>query len=148
MEKAYTDVLKNVSEVNKQAMESVLRFNRIAVRAQGLLARQQLSAMESYLDAGTRHLDLVGKTQDPQELVKLATEINVELGERLMALAQESMDIQAQARDEVTSWIEDGMKAVQKQAEKQTEAATKVTKAASKPAPKKAATAASAAASA
>jgi phasin family protein len=145
MEQAYTDVLKNVSEVNKQAMESVLRFNRIAMRAQGLLARQQLSAMESYLDAGTRHLDLVGKTQDPQEMVKLATEINVELGERLMALAQESMDIQAQARDEVTSWIEDGMKAVQKQAEKQTESVTKVTKAAAKPAPKKAAASASAA---
>ncbi len=135
MEQAYTDVLKNVSEVNKQAIESVLRFNRIAVRAQGLMARQQLSAMESYLDAGTRHMDLVGKTQDPQELIKLATEINVELGERLMALAQESMDIQAQARDEVTTWFEDGVKAVQKQ----TETATKATKVAAKSAPKKAA---------
>lgn len=140
MEQAYTDVFKNVSEVNKQAIESVLRFNRIAVRAQGLLARHQLSAMESYLDAGTRHLDLVGKTQDPQELVKLATEINVELGEKLMALTQESMDIQSQARDEVTSWFEDSVKAVQKQAEKQSEAATTATtKAASKSAPKKAA---------
>ena len=138
MEQAYTDVLKNVSDVNKQAIESVLRFNRIAMRAQGLMARQQLSAMESYLDAGTRHLDLVGKTQDPQELVKLATEINVELGEKLMALAQESMDIQAQARDEVTSWFEDGVKSVQKQ----TETATKATKAAAKSSPKKAAAAA------
>ncbi len=133
MEQAYTDVLKNVSEVNKQAIESVLRFNRIAVRAQGLMARQQLSAMESYLDAGTRHLDLVGKTQDPQELVKLATEINVELGEKLMALAQESMDIQAQARDEVTSWFEDGVKAAQKQ----TDTVTKATKTAAKSTAKK-----------
>ncbi len=139
MEQAYTDVLKNVSEVNKQAIESVLRFNRIAVRAQGLLARQQLSAMESYLDAGTRHLDLVGKTQDPQELIKLATEINVELGEKLMSLAQESMEIQAQARDEVTSWFEDGVKAVQKQAEKQTEATAKVAKVAKSTAKKAAA---------
>ncbi len=138
MDQAYTDVLKNVSEVNKQAIESVLRFNRIAVRAQGLLARQQLSAMESYLDAGTRHLDLVGKTQDPQELIKLATEINVELGEKLMSLAQESMEIQAQARDEVTGWFEDGVKAVQKQ----TETATKATKAAAKTVSKKAAAAA------
>lgn len=144
MEQVYTDVLKNVSEVNKQAIESVLRFNRIAVRAQGLLARQQLSAMESYLDAGTRHLDLVGKTQDPQELIKMATEINVELGEKLMSLAQESMDIQAQARDEITSWFEDGVKAVQKQAEKQAETATKATKTAAKSASKKAAAAASA----
>ncbi len=143
MEQVYTDVMKNVSEVNKQAIESVLRFNRIAVRAQGLLARQQLSAMESYLDAGTRHLDLVGKTQDPQELIKMATEINVELGEKLMSLAQESMDIQAQARDEITSWFEDGVKAVQKQAEKQSDVVTKATKTA-KTASKKAAASAAA----
>ena len=139
MEQAYTDVMKNVSEVNKQAIESVLRLNRIAVRTQGLLARQQLSAMESYLEAGTRHLDLVGKTQEPQELIKLATEINVELGERLMALAQEVMDIQAQARDEFTTWFEDGVKAVQKQAEKHTETATKATRSAAKTAKKAAA---------
>lgn len=142
MDQIYSDVLKNVSEVNKQAIESVLRLNRIAVRTQGLLARQQLSAMETYLDAGTRQLDLVGKTQDPQELVKLATEINVELGEKLMAVAQEALDIQSQARDEFTSWFEDGVKAVQKQAEKTSTAPVKAAKDASKSAPAKKAAAA------
>lgn len=142
MDQIYSDVLKNVSEVNKQAIESVLRLNRIAVRTQGLLARQQLSAMETYLDAGTRQLDLVGKTQDPQELVKLATEINVELGEKLMAVAQEALDIQSQARDEFTSWFEDGVKAVQKQAEKSSTAPVKAAKDASKSAPAKKAAAA------
>lgn len=132
MEQAYTDVLKNVTEVNKQAVESVLRLNRIAVRTQGLLARQQLSAVETYLDTGTKHLDLVSKTKDPQEMIKLATEINAELGEKLLSIVQEAMNIQAQARDEFTSWFEDGVKAVQKQAEKQSAVPAKAVKSATK----------------
>jgi hypothetical protein len=36
----------------------------------------------------------------------------VELGEKLVAVAQEALEIQAQARDEVASLVEDGFKAV------------------------------------
>ncbi len=118
MEQVYNDVMKNVSDMNKTAMESILSFSRIAVRTQGLLARQQLSVVENYIAAGAKHLDLVTKTQDPQEMVKLASEINVELGEKLMAVAQESMEIGTQARDELTSMVEEGIEAAQKQAEK------------------------------
>jgi len=136
MEQVYNDVVKNVSDMNKQAMESVLRLSRIAVRTQGLLARQQLTVVENYIDAGTRHLNLVSKTQDPQEIIKLASEINVELGEKLMALAQESMDIGSQARDELTSMVEEGIQAVQTQAEKASAASVKTAKNATKTAVK------------
>ncbi len=136
MEQVYNDVVKNVSEVNKQAMESVLRFSRIAVRTQGLLARQQLSVVENYIDAGSKHLDAVTKTQDPQEIIKLMSEINVELGEKLMAVAQESLDIGAQARDELTSMVEEGIEAAQKQAEKATVSPVKAAKTATKTAKK------------
>ena len=136
MEQVYNDVVKNVSDMNKQAMESVLRLSRIAVRTQGLLARQQLSVVENYIEAGTKHMNLVSTTRDPQEIIKLASEINVELGEKLMALAQESMDIGAQARDELTSMVEDGIQEVQKQAEKVGTAQAKAAKTASKTAKK------------
>jgi hypothetical protein len=39
------------------------------------------------------------------------TEVAVELGEKLVAVAQEAMEIQAQARDEVAAMVEDGLKA-------------------------------------
>lgn len=138
MEQVYNDVVKNVSDMNKQAMESVLRLSHIAVRTQGLLARQQLTVVENYIDAGTRHLNLVSKTQDPQEIIKLASEINVELGEKLMALAQESMDIGAQARDELTTMVEDGIQVVQKKAEAAGAAQAKAAKTAAKSARKSA----------
>jgi phasin family protein len=118
MDQVYTDVIKNVAEVNKQAVESMLRLGRIAVRTQGLFASQQVAAVEDCLAAGAKYMSAVSQTQNPQELMKKQTEINVELGEKFVAASQEALDVQAQVRDELASWFEDGMKVVQEAAEK------------------------------
>ena len=118
MDQVYTDVMKNVAEVNKQAVESMLRLGRIAVRTQGLFASQQVAAVEDCLAAGAKYMSAVSQTQNPQELLKTQTEINVELGEKFVAASQEALDVQAQVRDELASWFEDGMKVVQEAAEK------------------------------
>jgi len=118
MDQVYTDAMKNVAEVNKQAVESMLRLGRIAVRTQGLFASQQVAAVEDCLAAGAKYMSAVSQTQNPQELLKKQTEINVELGEKFVAASQEALDVQAQVRDELTSWFEDGMKVVQEAAEK------------------------------
>jgi len=112
MEKVMSNVFENVTEANKQAVDAVLSFNRIAMRAQSLMARQQLAALEGYLDAGSKNWKLVTETRDPKELVSRQSELAMELGEKLVAVAQESLEIQAQARDELAAWMEDGMKAV------------------------------------
>jgi phasin family protein len=118
MDQVYTDVIKNVAEVNKQAVESMLRLGRIAVRTQGLFASQQVAAVEDCLAASAKYMSAVSQTQNPQELMKKQTEINVELGEKFVAASQEALDVQAQVRDELASWFEDGMKVVQEAAEK------------------------------
>jgi phasin family protein len=104
-------VFDNVSDAHRKAVDAVMGFNKIAVRTQGLLASQQLAALEKVLDAGSRNLQLVTETRDPRELIARQTEVAVELGETLVAVAREAMDIQAQARDEVATLVEDGMKA-------------------------------------
>ena len=111
MDKTVSNVFENVTEAHKKAVEAVMSFNKIAVRTQGLLAGQHLAAMERFFDAGSRNLQLVTETQDPKELMARQTEVAVELGEKLVAVAQEAMDIQAQARDEVATLVEDGLKA-------------------------------------
>ena len=112
MDKAVSNVFENVTEAHKKAVDALMGFNKIAVRTQSLLAGQQLAALEKLFDAGSRNLQLVTETQDPKELVARQTEVAVELGEKLVTVAQEALDIQAQARDEVTTLVEDGFKAV------------------------------------
>jgi phasin family protein len=112
MDKTINNVFGNVTEAHKKAVDALMGFNKIAVRTQGLLASQQLAAMEKLFDAGSRNLQLVTEARDPKELMSRQTEVAVELGEKLVAVAQEALEIQAQARDEVASLVEDGFKAV------------------------------------
>lgn len=111
MDKAMNNVFGNVTEAHRKAVDAVMGFNKIAVRTQSLLAGQQMAALEKMLDAGSRNLQLVTETRDPRELIARQTEVAVELGETLVAVAREALDIQAQARDEVATLVEDGFKA-------------------------------------
>lgn len=111
MDKAVSNVFENVTEAHKKAVDALMGLNKIAVRTQGLLAGQQLAALEKVFDAGSRNLQLVSETRDPRELMARQTEVAVELGETLVAVAREALDIQAQARDEVAAMVEDGLKA-------------------------------------
>ncbi len=112
MDQTVSNVFENVTEAHKKAVDALMGFNKIAVRTQSLLAGQQLAALEKVFDAGSRNLQLATETRDPKELVARQTEVAVELGEKLAAVAQEALDIQVQARDEVASLVEDGFKAV------------------------------------
>ena len=129
MDKSVSNVFENVTEAHKKAVDALVSFNKIAVRTQGLLAGQQLVAMEKLFDAGSRNLQLVTESRDPKELMERQTQVAVELGEKLVAVAQEALDIQAQARDEVTTLVEDGFQAVKVPAMVKT---TKTTKTADK----------------
>ena len=116
MEMQFNEAVAKLTAANRSAVESALRLNEIAVRAQGLLARQQVAAIETCFEAGTRQFKLVTETRDPKELVSRQTEVAVDLGEKLVAVAQESLDIQVQARDELANWIEEGFETVKAEA--------------------------------
>ena len=112
MDMPFKDSVEKLAAANRSAVESAMRLNKIAVRAQSLLARQQVAAFENCFEAGTRQMAIAGETRDPREMVARQTEVAVELGEKLVAVAQEAMDIQSQARDEIATWLEDGLKTV------------------------------------
>ncbi len=112
MEKTVSNVFENVTEAHKQAVDALMDFNKIAVRTHGLLAGQQLAALENFFDAGSKNLQLVTEGRDPKDLMAGQTEVAVQLGEKLVAVAQEALDIQTQARDEVATLVEEGLKAV------------------------------------
>ena len=112
MDKTVSNVFENVTEAHRMAVDALMGFNRIAVRTQGLLAGQQLAALENVFAAGSKNLQLVTEGRDPKDLMAGQTEVAAQLGEKLVAVAQEALDIQSQARDEVATLVEDGLNAV------------------------------------
>ena len=92
------------------------RLNKIAVRMQGLLARQQLAVFENWLETGSKNMRLAAETRDPKELMAKQAELAVEFGEKLIGVAQAALDIHAQARDELVSMVEEGWSAAESSA--------------------------------
>lgn len=117
MQHNWSNIFESVAEANQKAVAVAAELNKIATRTQGELVRKQISILESCLDAGTKHLKVVAETRDPQEFVKRETELAVEFGEKLVANAQESLEIQVQAREEMSRWFEEGLKDVRAKAE-------------------------------
>lgn len=117
MEQNWNTMLEGMAEANQKAVAAVTEFNKIATRTQGLLVRRQIAVLETCLDAGTKHLQVVVQTQDPKEAMKRHTEVVVELGEKLVAAAQEALEIQVQARDAMGRWMEDGLNTVKAEAQ-------------------------------
>ncbi len=123
-----SNTFERVTEANRTAVDAAVQLNKIAVRTQGLLARQQLAAVENWIEAGTKNIRLAAETRDPKELMAKQAEIAVELGEKLMGVAQEALDIQAQARDELVSMVEEGFNAATSAATSAAKPATKTVK--------------------
>lgn len=107
-----------MATMNEQALAAVAEFNRITTRTQSLLARKHLAALETCLETGTAQLKLVGESHDPGELMERQVQMAASFGEKIVAVAQESLEIQVEARDELARWFENGFKSVQAVAEK------------------------------
>ncbi len=117
MQQNWNTVLEGVAEAGQKAVAAAAELNKIATRTQGELMRKQILTLETCLDAGTQHLKVAADTQDPREAMKRHTELAVALGEKLVAVTQETFEIQVKARDSLARWIEDGVNAAKSQAE-------------------------------
>ena len=105
-----TDFYAKFAESNQQAMQSALKFNEIAARAQGLVMRHQMAALESCMEAGTKMT--ANSSSDPADALAKGSELGVKLGEQFSTLMRESLEIQAEVNGEFTKWAEDGWKAM------------------------------------
>jgi hypothetical protein len=109
-----SELCEQVHEMNKNVMESTLGWNEIGSRTQAVLARQQFEVVDVLLDAGTRQLQTVVESAgNPLDLMTREIELFSEMNDRLVDMAQEIMDVQNQARIELSLCVEDGIKAVQ-----------------------------------
>jgi len=104
-----TEMVEGVADARLAALNSATALNRIATRTRGLLVRQQLRALERCLEAGSRQLQLAAEVREPKDLLVRQTEIAKQLGEQLLAAAQEGLELQAQVRSELAHWAEDGL---------------------------------------
>ena len=125
MDQLFTNVLGKTTEANKTAIDSLVRLGDIAMRTQSLFARQQMAIFEQLVETGSRSFQAASEIRDPRELMARQVELAAALGERMLAVAQESVEIQVWARDELTGWVQEGIESVQPAMEEAVKTASK-----------------------
>jgi hypothetical protein len=113
MHQDWHTMLEGVVDANQKVVTAAVELNRIATRTRNMLARRQLEMLDSCLQAGTRHLEVVVRFQDPAQAMKHHTDVAVQLGEKLAAAAQDVLEIQVQARDAMGRWADAEMDTVE-----------------------------------
>jgi len=117
MDHNISNMLDGMVQANEKVFSAAADLTRMATRAHGMMVRGHIGTFESCLDAGARHLRVATETQDPKEAFQQHTEVALELGEKLVAAAQEAFEMQVQARDELVRWVGEGVNAVKAEAE-------------------------------
>jgi phasin family protein len=94
-------------EFSKGAVEPMVRLNEITAQAMERVARQQLDMARDYMEMGQRHLKLLGEAKDPQRLLSDEGQLAAEFGKKLMARAEEFLQIAGETQKAVAGWGED-----------------------------------------
>jgi phasin family protein len=83
-------------------------LSRIGIRAQLSLWQQQYTLWNAVLNVAFGQWQALASARKPGELLKQQVGTVAELGEQLIASAQQTMDIQAELRDELIRFLQNG----------------------------------------
>jgi phasin family protein len=105
-----TEAFNEWVKLSKSAVEPMMKLNEITVSAMERVARQQLDVARDYLDLGTRQATILGKAENPEEMLSEQGQLVSEFGERLLNRAQEFARIATETQQAVASWAEEATK--------------------------------------
>ena len=110
MEFTANNWMEQAGKANQTGLDAALRMTRLMSRTQGQLMRQQLAWFEALLGAGQAQFDALSGAKDPADAFARQVDAATKAGERLMGVVQETLDLQAQTRDELSAWFEEGVR--------------------------------------
>jgi phasin family protein len=102
-----TELFDEWAKLSKQAVEPMTKLNEITVSAMERVARQQLDVARDYLDLGARQVSIMGKAENPDDMLTEQGQLVSEFGERLINRAQEFARIATETQQAVSAWAEE-----------------------------------------
>lgn len=90
----------------KTATEPVLKLNEISAKAMERMARQQFDVAQDYLELGSKQMQLLGASKDPQKWLAEQGDLATEFSKKLMSRAEEFAKIAAETQKEMAAWAE------------------------------------------
>ncbi len=122
------DITKQWNEISRAAIASMKELGNINTRVIEKLTEQQLSVLNTCLEASQKEIEMAasGKNaQDPQALLAAQAELMVEYNSKLMEIVQSTGLILKDCNSEITSWADKGMNVTSEAALKTVKKTTK-----------------------
>jgi phasin family protein len=98
-------------ELAKNAAEPMLKLNELSARTLEKMARQQFDMARDYMDFGARQVQLLSEAKDPAKWVQTQGEMATELSKKMMARADELVQLATETQKEMSAWAESTAKA-------------------------------------
>jgi phasin family protein len=111
------DMTENWNSIAKAAMNSIKELGNINVRVIEKLTEQQLAVLNTCLEASQKEIDLASKTRNPDEIIRMQSELIAEYNARLMNILQNTGTILSSCNSEITHWAEESVAATTKATE-------------------------------
>ena len=105
-----TDFVAGIDSVNKNAVDAVKRFSEIQLKAVERLTEQHIAATSACMTKGVEQLQTLAGAKDIQSAFACQSKFFAELNESAVDNAKKVAGILTETRDELSAWVEDGMK--------------------------------------
>lgn len=103
------DILQQLTNLNKQFLESFKQLTDINTTMMRQLTDRQLSAAQAYVDSLSKHIESTGDIKNTQQLMALQAKLASELSEKMLDNARQTLDILTHTRSELAAWVNKGM---------------------------------------
>jgi hypothetical protein len=106
------DIFNMLVEINKTTTESLKKLSDINMRAYESALKKQLEVANLVVESGVGTLELARDVRDANDvgdfLAKQA-DLTQKTADKMMGVAQESVKLSADTRDELMKWMEEGV---------------------------------------
>ena len=109
-----TQLINQWSEFSRKTLESLSELGQISSRFAEQLSRQQQSMLNATIEATSRGTHLIRETYGYGKLLENQSTAAAEYNKQVLSIVRQTANILTEARDDLSSWAERGVKNVER----------------------------------
>ena len=106
------EMIENINKMGKSSYDSMKELYEINLKVYSQLAEQQVAFANLLIDSTTTQMKMLSKAKGYKDIVSGQSQILSEMTEKAQGIARNTMDIVNESKDEVSAWVEKGVKEV------------------------------------
>ncbi len=102
--------IKQLSELNKAAVETMQKFADINTSIANSLLNQQMDIVSSYADSSAKQLKSLSEAKRVQDVMSIQADALQELSKKALENSRSTMEILVDGKNKVSSLVEESLK--------------------------------------